>query len=152
MSASKNTKLILIVFSCYFVLIFCLCLSFILANCGRKVYHWDFNYDYDKIKEIKIIEMVGEVEFNVIKEIDLDLSKELYEDILNLDMHRYGTNLCELMGRCFLIVFDNGEYDIISQKEPKHFKYNGANIEAYNSWLYSSEEEFEALLNKYLAN
>ncbi len=129
-----------------------LCLIFFLCGCHYKVYHWNFNYDYDKIKEIKIIEMVVGFEFNEIKEIDLNLSTELYEDILNLDMHRYGTNLCEPMGICFLIVFDNGEYDIISRIEPKHFKYNGANIQAYNSWLCSGEEEFEALLNKYLAN
>ena len=40
--------------------------------------------------------------------------------------------------------------DIISQKESKHFKYNGEEILAYNSWLYCNENEFNEVINKYL--
>ena len=65
-------------------------------------------------------------------------------------MKRYGPNLSSPSGKCFLIVFENGEYDIISQKESKHFKYNDEDILAYNSWLYCNENEFNELINKYL--
>ena len=90
--------------------------------------------------------------FIVMLVLSIALSKEFYNDIVNIEMKRYGPNLSSPSGKCFLIVFENGEYDIISQKESKHFKYNGEEILAYNSWLYCNENEFNELINKYLNN
>lgn len=67
-------------------------------------------------------------------------------------MRKYGTNLSSPLGKSFLIVFNNGEYDIISQKESKHFRYNDGEILGYNSWLYCEKSEFDMLINKYLNN
>ena len=64
-------------------------------------------------------------------------------------MRRYGTNLADPYGKCFMIVFENGNYDILSQTEPKHFRYNGAKLMSYNSWLRCDKTQFEELMQKY---
>ena len=82
----------------------------------------------------------------------MGLADEIYNDITKLTMKRYGTNLSAPFGKCFLIVFKNGEYDIISLKESKHFKYVDEEIIGYNSWLCCEKSEFDELINKYLNN
>ena len=94
--------------------------------------------------------MIDDLDYREIQEIDLSLAEEIYNDIMNIEMKRYGTNLSSPSGKCFLIVFANGDYDIISQTESKHFKYNGEDILAYNSWLYCNENEFNEVIDKYL--
>ena len=106
-----------------------------LVGCNNNVYYWEFNYSYEEVVQIKIIEMIDDLDYREIQEIDLSLSEQIYNDIMNIEMKRYGTNLSSPSGKCFLIVFANGDYDIISQTESKHFKYNGEDILAYNSWL-----------------
>ena len=126
-------------------------LLLLLVGCN-EIYHWEFNYSYEEVAQIKIVEMIDDLDYREIQEIDLSLYEEIYNDIMNIEMKRYGVNLSSPTGKCFLIVFENGEYDIISQKESKHFKYNGEEILAYNSWLYCNENEFNELINKYLNN
>ena len=121
-----------------------------IVGCDNNIYHWNFNYDYEEIVEIKIIEMIDESEYREIKYVDLSLAKEIYEAISKLEMRRYGTNLSSQNGICFLIVFSSGNYDIISQQEPKHYIYTEGKIAAYNSWLYCDKSEYDALINKYL--
>ena len=132
----------------------CLLLVFVLSismfGCRGDTYHWEFNYSCEEINQIKIIEFIDDMEFREVKELDLELSCEIYDSITKLTMRRYGTNLSTPSGKCFLIVFNSGEYDIISQKESKHFKYNGEEILEYNSWLYFEKSEFDELINKYL--
>ena len=120
-----------------------------LVGCNNNVYYWEFNYSYEEVDQIKIIEMIDDLDYREIQEIDLSLSEQIYNDIMNIEMKRYGTNLSSPSGKCFLIVFENGEYDIISQTESKHFKYDGEDILAYNSWLRCNENEFNELINKY---
>ena len=132
--------------------IICL-LMFVITLVGcQKIHYWDFHYDYERISEIKIVEAISETEYREVKKIDLSFAREIYMDISNIKMKRYGTNLSSPFGKCFLIVFDNGEYDIIAQKEPKHFRYDGEYLLGHNSWLCCEEKDFNALINKYLNN
>lgn len=124
----------------------------LLVGCNNTIYHWEFNYSYQEVNQIMIIEIIDDLDYKEIQEIDLFLAEELYNDIMNIEMKRYGTNLSSLSGKCFLIVFENGEYDIISKTESKHYKYNNGEILGYNSWLYCDENEFNELINKYLSN
>lgn len=134
--------------SCLAVLIVIVLLS---AGCiDNSIYYWDFAYDVDDVKAIKLIDASGDFTYSIIKEIDITLADELYADVMSLEMERYGTNLSHPYGICFLIVFDGGEYDIISQKESKHYRYDGNRITAYNSWLCCNDIEFNALVDKYL--
>ena len=118
----------------------------------NKVYHWEFNYDTAEIKEIKIVGIVcsAPLEYETIKEIDLELAEEICNDISKLEMKKYGTNLASHSGKCFLIVFNNGEYDLISRKEPSHFKFADSMLVGYTSWMYFDENEFSFLIDKYL--
>ena len=123
-----------------------------LSGCHNKVYHWEFNYDTAEIKEIKIVEIVcsAPLEYETIKEIDLELAEEICNDISKLEMKKYGTNLASHSGKCFLIVFNNGEYDLISRKEPSHFKFADSMLVGYTSWMCFDENEFSFLIDKYL--
>lgn len=130
-----------------------------ISMCEKKTYYWDFEYEADDIKEIKIVESVGYLEFSVIKEIKIEYANELYSEIASLEMKRYGTNLFHPFDKCFLIVFEDGNYDIISKIEPKHYRYNYGKYKyyeydelvPYNSWLKCRDyNQFDALINKYL--
>lgn len=123
-----------------------------LVGCNNNIYYWEFNYSYEEVNQIKIIEITDDLDYREIQEIDLSLTEEIYDDIMNIEMKRYGPNLSSPSGKCFLIIFENGEYDIISQTESKHFKYNNGEILGYNSWLYCNENEFNELIKKYLNN
>lgn len=120
-----------------------------LSGCNNRTYHWEFEYDVNRIKEIKIVEAQDEFNYVTVKEIDSEYISELYFEIKNLEMKRYGSNLSAPHGMCFLILFDNGEYDIIAKKESKHFKYRNGEITAYNSWLCCDKNQFELLIDKY---
>jgi len=115
-------------------------------------YTWEFEQDASNVKEIKIIDATSEYSYSVIQDIDVELADELYNDITSLEMKRYGTNLSHPNNLCFLVVFENGEYDIVSSREPKHCRYNEEfdKIMPHNSWLCCDQEEFDALINKYL--
>lgn len=134
-------------------LCFILFIPLMLLGCNREIYHWEFHNSSNEVSQIFIIEIIDELEeYREIEEIDLKLAQEVYDDIMSIEMKRYGTNLSAPSGKCFLIVFNNGEYDIISQKESKHFRKSDGDIIGYNSWLCCDESEFEELINKYLNN
>ena len=123
-----------------------------IFGCNRKIYHWEFNHSCEEISQMMIVEMTNDLNFQEIQEIDISLAEKVYNDVINLEMKRYGTNLSSPYGMCLLIVFKNGEYDIISRRESKHFKYCDGKILPYNSWLYCDGNEFDKLINKYLTN
>lgn len=123
---------------------------FLLAACDDNIYYWDFLHDVDYVEEIMIVEMLDENDYTIIKEIDIERAEEFYSDIKALKMKKYGTNLSSPSGLCFAVVFQTGEYDIISKKEPKHYRYTNNDVLPYNSWLCCEETEFDVLINKYL--
>lgn len=136
-----------------------LCLSVVIAiallftGCiDDTIHRWDFEYEVADITEIKIINASGAFTYSVEKELNIDLAPELFADIMNLRMKEYGFNLSHPYGLCFLIRFNSGEYDIISQEEPIHYRYDGEEIRAYSSWLCCDEKEFNALIDKYMVS
>ena len=78
----------------------------LLVGCN-EIYHWEFNYSYEEVAQIKIVEMIDDLDYREIQEIDLSLYEEIYNDIMNIEMKRYGVNLSSPTGKCFLIVFEN---------------------------------------------
>ena len=127
-------------------------LALFITGCDKKIYHWEFDYSETRIVEIKIVEFSDyyQNEYTVLKEIDREHFAELYSDIQKLEMTRYAFNLSHPVGRCFLINFENGEYDVISSKEPKRCRYVDGKITGYNSWLRCNTEQLENLFAKYL--
>ena len=67
-----------------------------------------------------------------------------------LQMQRGGLSPVDPGGNSFLIVFANGEFDIISIVGSTHCKYDDGVINSWISFLRSNEMEYEQLLNKYL--
>ena len=125
-----------------------------LLSCDSDVHHWEFLQDHTEVKEMKIIDATGGGGFKweVIKELDIGLVEELYDDIQKIDMWAYGPTRFATSGHSILIVFNNGEYDIISQKEPEHFVHyddSGVVTEVF-SMLYCDEDQFNALIEKYM--
>ena len=139
---SKNVALILL----------CIIIMFLLISCDSKIYHWEFEKDYTEVESIQIIDIYGNPDqYNVIKELDIAEAKTLFDEIEKLDMKRYGGALMAPYRTSILIVFQNGEYDIISRIEPAHFRYDSTNIiQEYTSWRECDEEQFNNLINKYL--
>ena len=138
---------------CLLLVILLLVLTF--AGC-KETRYWEFEYTHEKIVEIKIVEIhsfnyqTDKDYYTVVKELDLSLAKDLWEDVSVLTMERMGPSPVEPHGNSFLIVFESGEFDIISIVGSTHFEYADGVIQSYISFLYSNEMEYEQLLNKYL--
>ena len=69
-----------------------------LVGCDNNVYYWEFNYSYEEVVQIKIIEMIDDLDYREIQEIDLSLSEQIYNDIMNIEM-----DFCRLIqgGLCY---------------------------------------------------
>ena len=137
------------------ILILFLAMVLLLVSCQQKPRYWEFERNFSEVTEIKIVDVSAghyySKDYEIIKELDIGLVEELYNDIEAFEMKKYGTNLKTPRGKCFMIVFANGEYDLISEVEPKRFRYDeNGNLQAYNSWLKSDTEAFAELIDKYL--
>ena len=122
---------------------------YMLSGCHREG-SWEFQYEPASVKEIKLVEVDGEHGLSVVKEIDISYANELFLDISKIDWKVYGPNLATPRGICFMIVFDNGDYDIISYYEPKHCSFDEDGVlHEYNSWLCCDNEVFQTILDKY---
>ena len=133
-----------------FILAITLLFALLLCSCDKTVYHWELQQDESKIAEIYIVDANGPRKYAVIKEISLDKKKELVSEICSLKYQKYGFNLHNTSGLCFVIIFENQEYDIISYKEPMHVLIENGEKSALISWLECDYDEFSALIEKYL--
>ena len=137
-----------------FVLIIAMILiaSFLLSGCvDNKIYHWEFEKDYTEVAQIMIVDATGPRNYTEIKSLDIGLVQNLMSDIENLEMNKYGWNLHNTHGKCFVIKFKNGDYDIIGRQEPMHCKYDEeGKIHAIISWLVCDADKFDELINKYM--
>jgi len=152
----KSKIIILIVTIVSVILTLSIAFSICYINIFSKTYHWQFELDLDHIEQIRIIDVKNDDIDNstVLKEIDPAQRDELCSEIEDLNMKRYGPSLSHPNGKCIFIVFDDGSYDVIAQEESKHFKYDEKydRIVGYNSWYYCDEDEFDALIYKYLSD
>lgn len=144
------------------ILLLVILLTFV--SCKQTPQYWKFEKDSTEVTEIKIVDLsqsgllYNPDNYVIIKSLDLTMVDQLYDDIENLKMRHYGTNLNTPRGKCFMIVFANGEFDLISVVESKHFRYDYRDknssyygtLQAFNSWLKCNEEQFNDLINKYL--
>lgn len=119
-----------------------------LSGCHREG-SWEFQYDQKRVTEIKLVEILDGYSYSVIKELDISCASEIYSDVESLPWEYYGPNLSAPYGVCFLIMFDTGEYDIISYKEPTHYRMEDGKVQPFTSWLSCDIEAFEAILSKY---
>ena len=132
-----------------------------LTGCllSKKVYeHWEFDYAVEEIQTIKIVEKTQEFNkppYKVVKELDSSKINEICDDIKELTMYSFALPIgspMEPFGTCVWIIYNSGEYDLISLAGSSKYRYDSETGEllGQTSWLYSIETEFEAILNKYL--
>ena len=133
-------------------LIILFCVIILCSGCkDNTIYHWEFEKDASCVTKIEIVEAEDAYTYTTIREVDLHLVTNLYEDIQNLEMTYYGPNLKHPTGKCFVIHFENSEYDIVSAVEPKRMRYDeDGYFVGYNSWYECNEEQFDALIEKYM--
>ena len=114
------------------------------------VYYWEFAQPADQVVKIQIVDAEDECNYTVIKELDAELIPVFYEEVQQIEMKRYGWSLNGIYGKSFLIMFSNGEYDILSIQEAFHIKYTDGSPLSYCSKMLFNEESFDALMQKYL--
>lgn len=138
------------------ILLLVILLTFI--SCKQSPHYWKFEKDCSEVTEIKIVDLsltndhYNYENYVIIKQLDITMIEQCMNDIESFEMKRYGTNLKTPRGKCFMIVFANGEFDLISVVESKHFKYDeeDGSLQPHISWLKCNEEQFNDLINKYL--
>ena len=134
-------------------------LSLTGCSLSKKIYeHWEFDYAVEEIQEIKIVEITQEFNkppYKVVKELDSSKINEICDDIKELTMYSFAVPVgspMEPFGTCVWIVYNSGEYDLISLSGSSKYRYDSETGEllGQTSWFYSIETEFEAILNKYI--
>ena len=116
---------------------------------------WEFDYEYSQIKEIKIVYCKELGEYYTIRNIHRSYREDLYGDIECLDMQRYYADVASPKGECFMIIYDDGNYDLISRAESKKVRYNSESKEweYHDSYLQCYDaSEFYILIDRYLDN
>lgn len=120
-----------------------------LVGCERKTMYWDFEYDYTDIKQIKIAYCESEIRHYTLKDIDISLAEDVYNDIKSLKMqHIVPTSIS---GQAIIIIYNDGNYDVISKEsfKARYDRYEG-------KWGHScfreckSNEDLYLLIEKYL--
>ena len=135
------------------LILICL-LVFVLFGCeSEKTYRWEFENDYTHVTEIKVVVPPSGESFDIntckiIKEINLLYASELMDHIEWMTMRLQEDNLSEPSQLCILIMFDNGEYDVISKVAPTHYKYdeNGI-IQGYSSGFVVDSDHFFSIIS-----
>ncbi|MBR7163335.1 MAG: hypothetical protein IKD35_05120 [Clostridia bacterium] len=130
-------------------------LTFSLTGClifNRSDGKWNFDYEPSDIVKIQIVDMVGDncFDYTVIKDIDASFYDTIYSEIQAISWGRYWGDLSCPIGTCIVITFNTGDYDIISYWAPSHIWIENNKHHYSSSFYRCDEEEFEALINKYL--
>ena len=133
-------------------------MSLLFSSCETTVYRWEFYQDGSQVDGAYIVNANSPEDYEIIKEISPKLLNQLMEDIKSIEYKKYGWNLHETNGKCFVIKFVSGEYDIISWYEPMHFILNDnqgdkaleEELKGIMSWLKCDKEVFDNLIEQYL--
>lgn len=121
---------------------------------GCKVYHWKIEKNIEEIECIEIIYINDfyNNDYDLICEISDKQFSEIVKDIENLEAKKYAGSLTNPHNKTVRITFVNGDYDLISEYEPRHL-YNGEAVSnSKTTRLCFSEEEFNRLIEKWIAD
>ena len=138
------------------ICIICLVCILSLCSCDNQVYHWIFQQDCSEIIGLYIVDADNPYTYEIITDIPLEKRNEFLHDIETLEYKKYGWNLHTTWGICFVVKYQNEEYDIISWWEPMHLNWKEPNDNSSNknlvatiSWLKCDEDKFNELIEKY---
>ena len=120
-----------------------------LVSCEKETIYWDFEYDYTDIKQIKIAYCENSTEHYTIKDIDISLAEEVYNDIKSFKMQHTAPR--SISGQAIIIIYNDGNYDLISDISCK-VRYDRYEEEWHFHSLSkcSNYEDLYILIEKYL--
>ena len=132
-------------------------LSFFLISCTTNTHHLKLLYSDDHVKEIKIVEMkkdsiVNEEDYTLIKDINTNDFVDLLNDIQTIEYKTLPPSPAVPSETVILIVYDSGEYEIISKSGPKQYKYSEKHgrIMEYHSYDHCSDSaQFDQIIKKW---
>ena len=125
------------------------------GGCDANVYYWEFDQEISNITSVSLVEIDPNgdgLTYSVVKNLNINLAQGLYDDIQCLEMTKYGFNLKHPIDLSIVIVYANGEYEIISSVASTKFRYNSdEELRAHISWFEFNREEFDSLVEKYMS-
>ena len=132
-------------------------LSFFLISCTTNTHHLKLLYSDDHVKEIKIVEMkkdsiVTEEDYTLIKDINTNDFVDILNDIQTIEYKTLPPSPAVPSGTVILIVYDSGEYEIVSKSGPKQYKYSEKHgcIMEYHSYDHCSDDaQFDQTIEKW---
>lgn len=139
------------------ILISVMLLSFCFVSCTTNTHHLKLLYSDDHVKKIKIVEMkkdsiVTEEDYTLIKDINTNDFVDLLNDIQAIEYKTLPPSPAVPSGTVILIVYDSGEYEIVSKSGPKQYKYSEKHgcIMEYHSYDHCSDAaQFDQIIKKW---
>lgn len=133
-------------------------ISLSLFSCGLKTYYLELLYPVDDVKEIKIVELTAryvglEEGYTLLKEIDIEYAADVFKDIQSVEYKLLGPSPGTANGTVIMIVYESGEYEIISRSGPQQYKYSQEDgcIRQHHSYYHCRNNEvFDQMIDKWL--
>ena len=151
----KKRIIIIAVFICALpYILFALFLLFLFLFPDKKIYHYELNQEKGEIVNIYIVDAQNEIEFEIIEFINLDRKDEFLNDVLEINYKKvFGMDPGHPSGLCFVIEYDCGNYEIISERYPRDCIIENGNPRSYrHTWYRCDSDDFNLLISKYLYN
>ena len=131
-----------------------------LSGCQSKTHYRELLHPVDEAKEIKIIELLNEHvysddDYTLLKVVDATDFASVFEDIQAIEykLPVFTTSPATPYGTSIMIVYESGEYEIISCRGPQQYKYSEEyeEIMMYHSYYYcKNEEQYNQMIDKWL--
>ena len=133
-----------------------------LSGCGITTSYWEFQYSVDDVKEIKIVDIqkIGgsvdsEEDYTVLKVVDEADYADIMDDIQTIGYYYpfVGSNPINANGESIIIVFESGEYDVISATGPEHYRYSeehGSITKILSYIRCRDKEQYNQMIDKWL--
>lgn len=139
--------------------LFMVIISFLVSMCVvtvgcNKTYKWQINGSRDEIEKIEIINFESDDDvyknnYSLICEIEAKDFNDLINDIEKINYKKYFGDPKSPRGTVVKITFTNDNYDLISAIEPRHCNKIGGVLESKITWLSTSKESFDKLVEKW---
>ncbi|MBQ7909362.1 MAG: hypothetical protein IJ363_01035 [Clostridia bacterium] len=133
-----------------------------LSGCGITTSYWEFQYSVDNVKEIKIIDVKrgggyvdSEEDYTVLKVVDETDYAGIMDDIQTIGYYcpYLGSNPASPYGKSIMVVFESGEYDVISATGPEHYQYSeerGSITKILSFVRCRDKEQYNQMIDKWL--
>ena len=131
-----------------------------LFGCQAKTFYRELLHPVDEVKEIKIIELLGDHvysddDYTLLKVVDVTDFAAVFEDIqtIEYELPAFPSGPATPYGTSILIVYENGEYEVISCTGPQQYKYSEEYEKLLNHHSYyycKNEEQYNQMIDKWL--